>query len=500
MIEVSCDKFCEDIVMWKKIRKKYEQIPIPGRAAIWFTVCSFVQKGISAITVPIFTRLLSTEEYGKYNVFNTWFGILSAILTLSLYNGIYMQGMVKYDQDRKSYTSSLQGLTLVLVLMWICIYLCMPSFWNRLFGFSTCHMISLLILSWCEAVFGFWATEQRVRYRYVALVAVTILVTVVKPFLSIILVLLSDDKVTALILGMVIVELLAYGWMFFVHMAQGRKFFVKQYWIHAVVLAVPLLPHYLSSTILGGADRIMIQHMIGDSAAGIYSLAYSVAMLMIIFNGSLVNALNPLLYQSIKEGKIQEMKKMAYPSLAIIALINIALIIFAPEIIKIFAPGEYYEAVYIVPPAAMSVFFMFLYQLFACFEFYYEYSGYIAAATAVAAIMNIALNYVFIGIYGYYAAGYTTLVCYILYAFAHYCFMRRICRLKLNGEMPYNARYLILSSVAFMAVGFLFLSTYDYPVVRYAILAVIAVTAVVLRDKLRETLRTVLSLKKNLDE
>lgn len=486
--------------MLKKIRKKYEKIPIPGRAAIWFMLCSFVQKGISAITVPIFTRLLSTEEYGKYNVFNTWFGILSAIFTLSLYNGIYMQGMVKYDQDRKSYTSSLQGLTLVLVLLWTCIYLCMRNFWNRLFGFSTCHMLSMFILSWCAAVFGFWATEQRVRYRYVALVAVTILVAVIKPFLSIILILLSDDKVTALISGMVIVELLAYGWMFFVHMAQGRKFFEKKYWMHSVLLAVPLLPHYLSATILGGADRIMIQHMIGDAAAGIYSLAYSVSMLMMIFNSSLVDALNPLLYQSIKEGKIQKMKKVAYPSLLIVALVNIALIIFAPEIIMIFAPKEYHEAVYIVPPAAMSVFFMFLYQLFACFEFYYEYSSYIAAATAVAAIVNIALNYIFIGIYGYYAAGYTTLICYILYAFAHYCFMRRICRLKLSGEMPYSARHLILSSVAFMAVGFLFFSTYDYPAVRYAMLSVIAVTVIILRDKFHETLRTVLSLKKNLDE
>ena len=486
--------------MLKKIRKKYEQIPIPGRAAIWFMLCSFVQKGISAITVPIFTRLLSTDEYGKYSVFNTWFGILSAVLTLSLYNGIYMQGMVKYDQDRKSYTSSLQGLTLVLVLMWTCTYLCMRSFWNRLFGFSTCHMISMLILSWCAAVFGFWATEQRVQYRYVALVMVTVLVAVAKPFLSIILVLLSDDKVTALILGMVIVELLAYGWMFLVHMVHGKRFFSKKYWMRAVILAVPLLPHYLSATILGGADRIMIQNMEGDSAAGIYSLAYSVSMLMMIFNTSLVDALNPLLYQSIKEKKIQEMKKVAYPSLLIIALVNIALIIFAPEIIKIFAPGDYYEAVYIVPPAAMSVFFMFMYQLFACFEFYYEYSGYIAAATAFAAILNIVLNYIFIGIYGYYAAGYTTLICYILYAFAHYCFMRRICRLKLGGEMPYSARCLILSSVAFMAVGFLFLSTYDYPTIRYMTLVLITVTAVVLREKLREALRTVLSLKKNLNE
>ena len=45
---------------------------IASKAALWFTICGFVQKGISFITVPIFTRLLTTEQYGVVSIFYSW--------------------------------------------------------------------------------------------------------------------------------------------------------------------------------------------------------------------------------------------------------------------------------------------------------------------------------------------------------------------------------------------------------------------------------------------
>ena len=51
-------------------------------------------------------------------------------------------------------------------------------------------------------------------------------------------------------------------------------------------------------------------------------------------------------------------------------------------------------------------------------------------ASLIAAAANIALNYVFIGMFGYVAAGYTTLFCYILYAIGHYVVSRRVLRLE----------------------------------------------------------------------
>lgn len=95
-----------------KLRKKYRSMPVQVKASLWFLICSFLQKGISTVSTPIFTRLLSTAEYGQYNVFNSWLGIITIFVTLNLSAGVYTQGLVKFDKDNKILSSSLQGLML----------------------------------------------------------------------------------------------------------------------------------------------------------------------------------------------------------------------------------------------------------------------------------------------------------------------------------------------------------------------------------------------------
>ena len=96
------------------ITSKYRSLSVQAKAALWFTICSFLQKGISFITVPIFTRLMSTEEYGTYTVYLSWLQILTIMTSLYLFNGVYDNAMAKYEKQRDEYTSAMQGLTLVI--------------------------------------------------------------------------------------------------------------------------------------------------------------------------------------------------------------------------------------------------------------------------------------------------------------------------------------------------------------------------------------------------
>ena len=84
------------------ITSKYRSLSVQAKAALWFTICSFLQKGISFITVPIFTRLMSTEEYGTYTVYLSWLQILTIMTSLYLFNGVYDNAMAKYEKQRAS--------------------------------------------------------------------------------------------------------------------------------------------------------------------------------------------------------------------------------------------------------------------------------------------------------------------------------------------------------------------------------------------------------------
>ena len=476
--------------------EKYKKLPKPAKASLWFLICSFLQKGISTITTPIFTRLLSTAEYGNYSVFNSWLGIVSIVVTLDLFAGVYTQGLVKFDDKRNQFSSALQGLTLTLTIAWTIIYLIGISFWNELLGLSTVQMLAMLVLVWTSATFRFWAAYERVTYSYAKLVLLTIVVSVAKPVVGIFFVTKAQDKVTARILGLVLVEVLCYAGLFFVQVKREKKLFDFGFWKYALLFNLPLVPHYLSQIVLNSSDRLMINSIVGADAAGIYSLAYSLSQIMTLFSTALLQTIEPWIYQKIKAKKVHDIPRIAYFSLIAIAFINLILIVFAPEAVRIFAPKAYYNAIWVIPPVAMSVYFMYSYSLFANFEFYFEKRAFIMCASILGATLNVGLNYIFIPIYGYYAAGYTTLVCYVIYAIGHYAFMQKVLRKELNITKLYSLKVLLVISIGFVGLGFGIMKTYRFPLIRYFIIALLSISVVLKRKAVMNIIGTFLAIRK----
>lgn len=302
--------------------------------------------------------------------------------------------------------------------------------------------------------------------------------------------------VTARILGLALVEVVTCTGLFVAQLRRGKTLYVKKYWVHALHFNLPLIPHYLSQTVLNSSDRIMIQKMVSADAAGIYSLAYSISQIMTIFNTALLKTIEPWLYKKMKANRTQDIGRVAYLSLGLVAAVNLILIVLAPEAVAIFAPVQYHEAIWVIPPVAMGVYFMFAYTFFAVIEFYFEKTKYVTYATMSGAVLNIILNYICIKLFGYMAAGYTTLVCYMLYTVAHYCFAQKICNEEMNGVRIYNLKTLLTITGAFMISGFLLMMTYNAPVIRYGLLVIAGVLAVLNRNKIIALLKSLIAMKK----
>ena len=230
--------------MFQKLVRQYKNLPISVRASAWFACCSFLQRGISMLTTPVFTRLLTPVEYGQFGVFNSWMSILSVFVTMNLYSGMFMQGCVKFEAQRERFCSAVQGLCTALATVWLAIYLLFRHFWNNLFSLTTVQMLAMLLMIWCSAMFGFWSVQQRFDLHYRRLVGITLLVSVANPVIGIFLVLHAEDKVTARILGIALVELLSYSWMFFSQLRRNHAFFSPNIWAYALKFNIPLIPHY----------------------------------------------------------------------------------------------------------------------------------------------------------------------------------------------------------------------------------------------------------------
>ena len=213
--------------------------------------------------------------------------------------------------------------------------------------------------------------------------------------------------------------------------------------------------------------------------------------MMILIVTAINNALTPYIYQTINGDDNENIKQTTRPVFLIMALLCIITMAFAPELIMLFAGSNYTQAIYVVPPIAASVYFIFLYGIFSTIEYYYQKTVRIAIATVVAAAVNIALNYFCIKAFGYYAAGYTTLVSYILLSVLHYQFYRGVLREEMHTEENlYDMRAIMLSGVLVLTVMFVMTLTYKVIWLRYGIITVICVIGYIKRDELKKMLKT----------
>ena len=60
------------------------------------TLSSFTTKLLSFFLVPLYTNVLSTTEYGTYDMFNTTIGVLLPILTLNI-----QESVMRFSLDDK---------------------------------------------------------------------------------------------------------------------------------------------------------------------------------------------------------------------------------------------------------------------------------------------------------------------------------------------------------------------------------------------------------------
>ena len=295
----------------------------------------------------------------------------------------------------------------------------------------------------------------------------------------------------AKILTQAFVTTILCGGVYFYLIYKGKCIFSRKIWKAAFLFNLPLLPHYLSTMVLNQADRIMIDRMVGPSEAGIYSVAYSAAMVLSILISAINNSYAPWIYRKLERREYVGVASMANEMFADIGLVLVMLISFAPECIALLAGEKYSEAIKIIPPVASSLYFIFMYQIFANVEFFYKKNEFIAYASMSGAVLNILLNYIGINHFGYIAAGYTTLICYVLFGTAHYCFMRRICKKEMPGVCLFEVRAIFLFGAGLIVVALGISLLYDYWIVRYAVFAVAAVVLFVHSRKVKNIVNVI---------
>lgn len=460
----------------QKIASRFEKSSnVMAKAAGWYFVCTFLQKIISVLTTPIFTRLLNTSEYGEYSLYLTWYDILSIFITLTLSSSVYQRNVVRAESNKKEITASMLGLATLSTIITFSIYIIFNGLFNKLIGLNVEVIIAIWITSICTTTFEMWAQSQRIDYKYKKLVMLTLVMSIGKPLLSIFMIkFLPFSHITSRVYGNVLIDVMVTLFLYITLISKGR-IYNGEVWNKSLKYVIPLLPHYLSQRLLSQSDRIMIDKMIGTSEAGLYSLAYSVGMMLLMLNTVTDSTIAPWVYRNIRDRKYSDIAKLTKKLVIVFSFVLIEIVLLTPEIVMIFASRLYYDAIWCVPPIAISAYVMMIYIQLVYFEYYIGKTIYTTIATVGSAVINIVLNTVLIPILGYTAAAYTTIFCYIIYAYFHYFVVRKLFKEELHEKCIYSFKWLTYSVFLPMCISILCMGLYKLIYIRYLFVVIVGV-------------------------
>jgi O-antigen/teichoic acid export membrane protein len=162
----------------------------PSKASIVFLMVSMIQKGLAYITTPIYTNLLTTDEYGKVAVFLTWFQLIGIVAMFSLQAGVFNNGMLEYKDKRDEYMLSMLALSNLITAVSGIVLIVGFKFWNRFMRLDMPLIILMLLLFLTQPAMNFWQSRQRFSYKYKALAIATVSSCIVSPVAAVICILI----------------------------------------------------------------------------------------------------------------------------------------------------------------------------------------------------------------------------------------------------------------------------------------------------------------------
>lgn len=477
--------------MIKSLLKKYNKLSMPVKCALMFTICNFLQRGINVIVVPIFTRIMTTQQYGMYNVYTAWSGVLVIFSTLYLHMGVIDKALLQCNNksEKRKVVAAFQGLSAVIAFLFFVLYLFFRKEVNHIIGLPDLVTFFMFLSFIFLEPLNLWIVYKRYSFEYKEPIFIITLSAILVPVIGIISMKFTCYKGEARILSYLGVTILIGAIMYIRNLKQYPVIFDKKLWIYAFSFNIVLIPHFLSEIVLNQVDRIMIDQLVGTSEAAIYSIAYSAAQLILMFTQALNMSFAPWQYQKIKGKEYKELQKLSNSVLVLVAFLLVILITFAPEAIYLLAGKKYSDATSLVPSIALGIFFSFVYQYFTRVELYYEKKKCMVMASVAAAALNIILNWYFIKLYGYKAAGYTTLICYMFLCILHFIFYKKICREQNDGNDFFDIRTILLISTVMLMMGFFMMFIYEYFLLRYALLTVFLVVLLKNKNKMIQVIK-----------
>lgn len=399
---------------------------------------------ITFFLLPVYTAVLSNEEYGVVDLLNTLTSLLLPIATLQIEQGIFRYLLDCRENKEKQTTLITTVSKFILVQSAICIliFLCASPFIHNEYKYFLMANLLMGILSSISLQICRGLGDNK---TYAVGSFITGALTVI---LNVIFIVAFKWGAYGMLIATAISNLLCAIYVFvkkkiykYIDIKQNDKKLLKD----IIKYSVPLIPNMISWWIVSASDRTIISAVIGVAQNGIYSAANKFSgifsTLYSVFNLTWTESASININSEDRDEFFSKIFDFIVRFFGSLCLGTIAVM---PFVFGILVNEKFAESYYQIPILILGSVFNILVSFLGSVYVAKKLTKEIAKTSIIAAIINIVVNIALINLIGLYAASISTVIAYFA------MFIYRWIDVKKYASIKTNKTLIAVLSVSFL--------------------------------------------------
>lgn len=411
-----------------------------GKESTIYSISNILTKAIGFILIPVYTKFLSTDQYGIISLVTSLIGFMATFYNFGM-SAAWARFYFDFEVNSEKQKHFFGNIIIFVFSLGFISSLFFSFFGKNLFAIlapGVSFFPFILIAVWSSFFLNFYNIQleifrlERKAFRYGGYSVLKFTSTVI--FTIIAVVILKYEAVGKVISEFIVVLIMAL--IIFFNIAKNIKLkiyfpFIKE----ALIFSFPLLFHQLSGLIYLIADKFFLVNYKGLSTTGIYNIGFQLGGIMNLIVSSIHLSWYTFFMQTVvKTGNESKtlISRLTTYYIMVILFLGMTITFFSDEIIRIFISSpEYFEAVKLIPVFVLAYFFQGLYNLEAT-KLYYDKKmiKILPVASFVSAVSNILLNFTLIPKYGMYGAAFSLLFSIIILYVIAFVFSQKAFKLS----------------------------------------------------------------------
>ena len=217
------------------IKNKIKKIGRTKKAALTYVLANLLNKGLSYLTLPIFTRLMATDQMGIVTTFSSWQNILYPIITLSLTSGSINVAFLEYKENRDKYESNILTISSITGFCFLIITLIFRKAISDLLLLPESLIVLLALIIILNPALDIWYARQRYEFQYIKVLVVSVISSFSSTGMAVLFLYIYKNRQNLAVVRLISqnIPLLAiYAFFFIFILIRGKSLFEKDIWIY----------------------------------------------------------------------------------------------------------------------------------------------------------------------------------------------------------------------------------------------------------------------------